>query len=101
MLVELSVIPLGVGEHLSGSLAELLKIIHVSGVPYKLTPSGTCLEGDWNQVMDVIKQCHTKARETSRHVFTSIRIEDEEGADDKLARNIFAIEQKVGHELSR
>lgn len=45
MLCELSVIPTG-EIHLSGVIAEILKEIEASGVPYQLTPTGTCLEAD-------------------------------------------------------
>ncbi|MFN2387913.1 MAG: MTH1187 family thiamine-binding protein [Thermoanaerobaculia bacterium] len=100
MLAELSIVPLGVGEHLSGPLAEVLDIVDRSGVRYKLTPSGTCLEGDWEEVMAVVKECHGQVRRHSRHVMTTIRIEDEEGEDNKLVRNITSIEEKLGRQLA-
>jgi uncharacterized protein (TIGR00106 family) len=100
MLAELSIVPLGVGEHLSGPLAEVLDIVDRSGVRYKLTPSGTCLEGNWDEVMGVVKECHAQVRRHSRHVMTTIRIEDEEGEDNKLVRNITSIEEKLGRQLA-
>jgi uncharacterized protein (TIGR00106 family) len=100
MLAELSIVPLGVGEHLSGPLAEVLDIVDRSGVRYKLTPSGTCLEGNWDEVMAVVKECHSQVRRHSRHVMTTIRIEDEEGEDNKLVRNITSIEEKLGRQLA-
>lgn len=100
MLAELSIVPLGVGEHLSGPLAEVLDIVDRSGVRYKLTPSGTCLEGSWDEVMGVVKQCHARMRQKSRHVMTTIRIEDEDGEDNKLVRNITSIEEKLGRQLA-
>jgi uncharacterized protein (TIGR00106 family) len=100
MLAELSIVPLGVGEHLSGPLAEVLDIVDRSGVRYKLAPSGTCLEGSWDEVMGVVKQCHARMRQKSRHVMTTIRIEDEDGEDNKLVRNITSIEEKLGRQLA-
>ena len=100
MLAELSIVPLGVGEHLSGPLAEALDIVDRSGIKYKLTPSGTCLEGSWDEVIGVVKRCHARMREKSRHVFTTVRIEDEEGENNKLVRNIASIEEKLGRQLA-
>jgi uncharacterized protein (TIGR00106 family) len=100
MLVELSVNPLGRGTHLSQDLGELLKLVAASGVSYALTPFGTCLEGEWDQIMPIVKQCHDKARSMSSHVFTTIRIEDEEGATNKIQENIASVERAVGHALS-
>jgi uncharacterized protein YqgV (UPF0045/DUF77 family) len=56
MLAELSMTLLGRGTQLSGDLGRILKIIDESGIRYKLTPSGTCLEGEWDEVMDLIKK---------------------------------------------
>ena len=51
MLIELSITPLGRGTHLSRELADILKIIDDSHVRYCLTPFGTCLEGEWAEVI--------------------------------------------------
>jgi uncharacterized protein (TIGR00106 family) len=99
MLVELMIIPVGTGSHLSGEIAEALKIIDGSGLPYQLTPTGTCIEGEWDQVMQVVRQCHLKMRERTNHVITSIRIEDEAGEHDKLHRNVSSVEEKLGRTL--
>lgn len=99
MLVEFSIIPLGAGEHLSKPLAEVLKIIDCSGLPYQLTPGSTCIEGDWVNVMEVIRQCHVRMLEESKHVVTILKIEDEQGATDKLRRNVESVEEKAGRDL--
>jgi uncharacterized protein (TIGR00106 family) len=99
MLVELSVTPLGHGTHLSKDVAEVLRIIDDSGLPYCLTPSGTCIEGGWDEVMELVKRCHHKARSLSNHVLTTLRMEDEEGATDKLNDNIAAVERAAGRPL--
>lgn len=101
MLIELSVLPLGRGTHLSDEIAEALKIVDDSGLPYQLTPSGTCIEGDWDEVMAVVRRCHERVRRGSTHVVTTVRIEDDEGATDKLRTNVGSVEQKAGRRLGR
>ena len=101
MLIELSVVPLGGDTHLSDEIAEVLRIVDASGLPYQLTPSGTCIEGEWDEVMGLVRQCHQAMRRRSRHVLTTIAIEDEEGATDKLTRNVASVEEKVGKTLRR
>jgi len=100
MLVELSIVPLGRGEHLSTALAEVLEIVDGSGLSYRLLPSGTCIEGEWDDVMALVKRCHERARTSSRHVLTTIRIEDEEGATNKLVDNVEAVERAAGRSFS-
>ncbi len=99
MLFELSIIPLGGDTHLSDELAEVLKIIDESGLPYQLTPSATVIEGEWDECIQLIRRCHDRAREMSTHVVTTIKIEDEQGGRDKLTRNVAAVEEKVGRKL--
>ena len=99
MLVELSFNPLGRGTHLSKDLAEILKIIDDSGLPYCLTPSGTCIEGRWDDIMRLVKRCHDHARSLSSHVMTILRVEGEEGGNNKLEENIAAVERVAGRPL--
>ena len=101
MLVELTISLLGRGTHLSRDLAPILKIVDESGLRYTLTPFGTCIEGDWDEVMTVARHCHEQARSVSKHVMTTIRIEDEEGVTDKLNENIWSLERAAGHPLKR
>jgi len=101
MLFELSINPLGRGTHISSDLANILKLIDDSGLRYVLTPFGTCIEGEWEQVMPLVRRCHDQARKLSSHVMTTVRIEDEQGATDKLHENITAVERAAGRELRR
>jgi uncharacterized protein (TIGR00106 family) len=101
MLIALSIVPLGGDSQTSDELVEVLKIIDESGLPYQLTPSATCIEGDWDEVMSVVKKCHERVTEMSAHVITTIKIEDERGATDKLTKNIASLEEKLGRKLER
>jgi len=101
MLVELHMTPLGRGVHLGPDLAEVLKIIDDSGLPYCLTPTGTCIEGSWDEVMTVVKHCHEKMREVATRVLTSVRIDDESGATGKITENTRSVEHAAGRPLRR
>ncbi len=46
MIVEISVVPIGVGESLSGFVKEALKVIKERGVKHELSAMGTILEVD-------------------------------------------------------
>jgi uncharacterized protein (TIGR00106 family) len=101
MLAELTIFPLGVGPHTSLVLADILRIVDASGLPYVLTPSGTCIEGDWDQIMMAVKKCHEKARSHCTHVVTELRIEDDADSSDKLHENIASVEMAAGHPLQK
>jgi len=65
MLIEFSIIPIGHNTHTSGELAKVLQLIDASGLLYQLTPSGTCIEGEWDEVMRLIRQCHERVRKNA------------------------------------
>jgi len=101
MLVELSIVPLGTAGHWSDHLAEALKVIDGSGLPYLLTPTGTCIEGEWDEVIEVVRRCHEQVRRSSSHVLTTLNIEDKAGGCDLLSRNIASVEERLGRPLRR
>jgi uncharacterized protein (TIGR00106 family) len=99
MLVELSIMPLGGGPHVSGEIARALELIDSSGLPYQLTASATLIEGEWDEVMPLIRRCHERIRSFSPHVITHIKIEDDDGERNKLTRNVSSVEEKLGRPL--
>lgn len=101
MLVELRIIPVGHGAHMSAELAKVLQLVDASGFPYQLTPTGTCIEGEWDAIMPLLRQCHERVRKSVPHVITHITIEDDEGEQHQLTRNVASVEEKVGHRLAR
>lgn len=100
MLFEFSIIPIGGSDHLSGVVADVVKQIEIAGLPYQLTPSATCIEGDWEVVMPVLRECHELAKRHSPHVMTLLKIEDDPGETNKLAGNLHSVEEQAGHPLA-
>ena len=49
----------------------------------------------------MVRQCHDHARGASAPVLTTITIEDERGAQDKLTSNVASPEEKLGRMLQR
>ncbi len=99
MLFEISVIPLGGDIHLSDELGEVLSVIDRSGLPYLLGPGSTCVEGEWDEAMALVHECHRVARRASRHVITLIKVEDDAGQRHKLKSNVRSVEEKAGRPL--
>ena len=75
VVCEFSVVPLGVGESISAQVARCVKIVRESGLPHQLTPMGTILEGEWDQVFSVIKRCRDELRRDFNRVLITIRVD--------------------------
>lgn len=54
-LVAVAISPVGTGEELSADVAEVIRVIRESGLPNRTNSMSTEIEGDWDEVMDVVK----------------------------------------------
>jgi uncharacterized protein (TIGR00106 family) len=55
-LISVSIYPMGVEGSLSPYVAEVVKVIEASGLPSRTTAMATEIEGDWDEVMKVVKE---------------------------------------------
>ena len=55
-LIAVSIAPVGTGEELAHHVAEVVKVIRESGLPNKTSSMFTEIEGDWDEVMSVVKR---------------------------------------------
>jgi len=100
VLLEFSMTPLGKGEGVSPYVARSIDIVDRSGLPYRLTPMGTILEGEWDEVMRVVRECHERMRQDCDRITTSIRIDDRAGACGRLESKVKSVEAKLGRKVS-
>jgi uncharacterized protein (TIGR00106 family) len=56
MLVAFSVTPLGAGDSVGDLVAEAVRVVRASGLPNRTDAMFTTVEGEWDEVMAVIKQ---------------------------------------------
>ncbi len=96
MMVHFSIMPISNQSSLSGPIAKALKIIHESGLEYRLTPMGTLIKGEWNDIMKVIKKCHEAVREEHDRVMTQIKIDDSKTREYSFDDKVKAVEEKAG-----
>lgn len=99
MVVEFSVVPVGKGEELAGLVAGIIDIVDRSGLPYQLTSMGTIVEGDWDQVFALIRECHLKMRRDAGRVLTHIAVDDRERAKGRLKGKVEDVEKTLGRPL--
>ena len=100
-MAEVSIFPVGEGASLSTWVSRCLKIIDDSGLSYQLNPMGTVIEGDYDEVMAVIRECHMAVLEDTERVSTHIKIDDRKGAEDAMLKKIASVEKRVGRPLTK
>jgi uncharacterized protein (TIGR00106 family) len=100
VLLEFSMSPLDKGDSLSQYVARSLDIIDKSGLPYQLTPMGTIVEGEWEEVMALVTSCFRAMSKDCNRISTSMKIDYRAGKSGHLKSKIRSIESKLGRTLS-
>ena len=99
VLAEFSMSPLDKGESVSKYVSRSLEIIADSGVPYRLGPMGTCLEGDWDEVFGVIRKCYDRMSQDCRRITCTIKLDVRQGREGRLTDKIEKIQSTLGRKL--
>jgi uncharacterized protein (TIGR00106 family) len=99
LLAEISMWPMDKGESVGHYVARLLDVIDRSGLPYKLGPLGTCIEGEFDAVMAVIKQCHEALAGDCNRIACTIKMDWRKGTEGAMEKKVRSVEQKVGRRL--
>ena len=99
VLLEFSMSPLGKGTSVGEYVSRSLEIIDQSGVDYRLNPMGTVLEGEWDEVFGVVKQCYERMREDCERVSCVIKVDYRQGAKGRLSGKVASVEKRLNRKL--
>lgn len=101
MVVSFNVTPVGEGTDLEQQIAEIIRIVDASGLSYQTHAMATEIEGEWAEVMSVIKQAHEAGRKFSGRAITHITIDDHVGPQHDMSSKVEDIQQILGKSLER
>lgn len=99
VLLEFSMTPLGKAESVSPYVARSLQIVAESGLDYRLHAMGTILEGEWDEVFDVVRRCYEAMSADCNRITCSIKVDARKGKSGRLAAKVASVEQKLGRKL--
>lgn len=90
VIVDLCVIPLGVGVSVSKYVTECQKVLKDAGLEHQLHAYGTNIEGEWDDVFTAIKRCHEAVHAMGApRITTSIKVgtrtDRQQSMQDKIA----------------
>jgi uncharacterized protein (TIGR00106 family) len=95
MIAAFSITPLGVDVSVSEPVAEAVRLVRQSGLPNETNAMFTNVEGDWDQVMALIKACVMKVAEATPRVSVVIKIDYRPGVTDALENKVEAVEKRL------
>jgi uncharacterized protein (TIGR00106 family) len=95
MLAAFSITPLGVGDSVSASVADAVRLVRESGLPNETNAMFTNVEGPWDEVMALIKACVDVVAESAPRVSVVVKIDHRPGVDDALHTKVAAVEARL------
>ena len=99
VLLEFSMSPLGKSESVGKYVSRSLEIIDQSGVEYRLNPMGTVLEGEWDEVMDVVRQCYERMKKDCNRISCTIKVDCRKGKKGRLSGKVASVEKRLKRKL--
>jgi uncharacterized protein (TIGR00106 family) len=95
MLVAFSVTPLGVGDAVGEYVADAVRVVRDSGLPNHTDAMFTTVEGDWDEVMAVVKQAVDAVAANAPRVSVVLKADIRPGATGALTAKMETLERHL------
>ncbi len=95
MLVAFSVTPLGVGEDVAEYVADAVRVVRESGLPNRTDAMFTTVEGDWDEVMEVVRRAVDAVAAKAPRVSLSHKADVRPGVTGALDAKVEAVERRL------
>ncbi len=92
VIVDFSIFPVGKEESVSKYASRAVKVIKGSGLPYHLGPMGTSIEGEWDEVMRIVKQCRDELQRDCPRLYLTLKVDCREGRSGRMAQKMRSVE---------
>lgn len=101
MIAAFSISPLGAGESVSDLVADCVGIVRDSGLPNETNAMFTNIEGEWDEVMAVIRRCIDHVAEHAPRVSVVVKIDHRPGVQGALEGKRRAVEERLAAQERR
>jgi len=95
MIAAFSITPLGVGDAVGQYVADAVRVVRESGLPNRTDAMFTTIEGDWDEVMDVIKRAVDVVAAQAPRVSVVLKADIRPGVTDGLTAKVETIERHL------
>jgi uncharacterized protein (TIGR00106 family) len=93
VIVDLCVVPIGVGVNLAPYIAACEKVLIEAGLKIQLHPNGTAIEGEWGPVFAAIEACHQAVHAMGcPRVYTTVKINTRTDKDQTLEDKVASVQ---------
>jgi uncharacterized protein (TIGR00106 family) len=96
VIVAFSVSPLGGDDSVGAAVAEAIRVVRASGLPNETNAMFTNIEGEWDEVMAVVKQAVDAVAAVSPRVSLVLKADIRPGYTDQLTAKVQRVERELG-----
>ncbi|WP_121156431.1 MTH1187 family thiamine-binding protein [Micromonospora pisi] len=98
MLIAFSVSPLGGGESVGDAVAEAIRVVRESGLPNETNAMFTLVEGEWDEVMAVVKRAVDVLAAQAPRVSLVLKADIRAGVTDAMTAKVAHIEARLAEQ---
>ena len=91
-LVAVAIAPFGVGDELAEHVAEVVRVIRESGLPSKTSSMLTEIEGEWDEVMRVVKDATMVLAEKGIRTEVVLKADVRPGFENMMERKVAVVD---------
>ncbi|MFI7607955.1 MTH1187 family thiamine-binding protein [Micromonospora sp. NPDC049366] len=95
MLIAFSITPLGVGDSVGDLVAEAVRVVRESGLPNRTDAMFTTVEGEWDEVMAVVKRAVDAVAAQAPRVSVVLKADVRPGVADALTGKVARVEARL------
>lgn len=96
VIVDLCVVPIGVGTSVSRHIAACQRVLDEAGLSHQLHAYGTNIEGEWDAVFAAIKRCHAVVHAMGApRITTTLKLGTRTDRAQTMAEKVESVAQKL------
>jgi uncharacterized protein (TIGR00106 family) len=92
MIIAFSITPLGIGEAVGEAVAEAVRVVRASGLPNQTDAMFTLVEGEWDEVMAVVKQATDAVLAVAPRVSLVVKADIRPGTTGAMTSKVESLE---------
>jgi len=96
VIVDLCVVPIGVGTSVSAHVAACQRVLEEAGLEYTLHAYGTNIAGPWDEVMAAVKRCHEVVHQMGApRISSTLKIGTRTDREQTMTEKVRSVEDKL------
>jgi len=98
-IMEFSMIPLDKGASFSVFVARIVALVDQSGLEYQLTPMGTIVEGEWDDLSALLTLCFQDLQKEADRISLQVKFDYRRGPGGRLRTKVQSVQAKTDRPL--